>query len=222
MKAFITPSYTFTPGPSGSGTVDLSSISGFDVKKLSAIINQTRGVPIYATTVPNLKFTAASSGIITLFADTSDHLSTDILQVVYEDPALEEKLQAGNESLEDILAKLDASIAVTGTFWPETQPVSLASPVTVNQTALVASYQEIINLTSIAQTFTAPAGAKWCKVYAEDGNSANIRVKIGGTASTTSGLQLQPGRAEDFMVAGDVSVIAESGFDLRVNVHFGA
>jgi hypothetical protein len=100
-------------------------------------------------------------------------------------------------------------------------PVSLASipaaPV------LVPSYQEIINLTNTAQTFTAPSGAKWCKVQTDDTNAVNVRVKLGGAATTSSGMQFQPGRSEDFAVAGDISVIAESAVaNQKIYIIFGA
>lgn len=102
----------------------------------------------------------------------------------------------------------------------ETQPVSLASIPAAP--AMVASYQEIIDLTTVAQTFIAPAGAKWCKVQTDDTNSANVRVKIGGVATAASGMQFQPGRSEDYQAAGDVSVIAESGTNQKIYVQFGA
>lgn len=96
----------------------------------------------------------------------------------------------------------------------EIQPVSIAG--------LTPTYQEITDLTTSAQTFTAPAGAKWAKVMADDTNTVNIRVKIGGTATISSGLQFQAGRSEDFSAVGDISVIAESGTDQKIYVQFGA
>lgn len=85
MKSFITPTYTFTPGTSGAGTVDLSSIAGFDVKRLVAIINQTDGTTIYATGSPATRYTAEAAGVVTLFKDTSSMDAGDALQVIYED-----------------------------------------------------------------------------------------------------------------------------------------
>lgn len=87
---------------------------------------------------------------------------------------------------------------------------------------LTPTFQEITNLTTVAQTFTAPAGAKWMKISAGAQNTPNIRFKVGGTATTTSGIRLEPSRTEDLMAAGDVSVIAESGSGLYVCVIFGA
>jgi hypothetical protein len=85
MKAFITPAYTFTPGASGVGTVDLSAISGFDIKRLVAVINQTRGTIIYSTADASLKYVSVVSGVVTLSADTSLHNAADKLQIIYEE-----------------------------------------------------------------------------------------------------------------------------------------
>lgn len=84
MKSFIAPSYTFTPGASGVGTVNLSGISGFDIKYLVAVINQTRGVVIYSTGDTATRYTNLSGTTLTLNVDTSTHNSGDVLQVIYE------------------------------------------------------------------------------------------------------------------------------------------
>jgi hypothetical protein len=84
MKSFITPTYTFTPGAAGVGTVNLSGIADFNPQQLVAIINQTRGVTIYATGDTALRYTAVSGTTVTLNADTSTHSSGDSLQVIYE------------------------------------------------------------------------------------------------------------------------------------------
>ncbi len=77
-KAFISPTYTFTPGASGVGTVNLSGISAFDVKRLVAVVNQTRGVVIYATGSTSTRYTAVSGSTLTLFADTTGQNSADV------------------------------------------------------------------------------------------------------------------------------------------------
>ena len=92
MKSFLAPSYTFTPGASGVGTVNLSGIANFNIKFLVAVINQTRGIPIYATGSTDTRYTALSGitqngATLTLFADTTGHNSSDVLQVIYEDQA---------------------------------------------------------------------------------------------------------------------------------------
>lgn len=87
--------------------------------------------------------------------------------------------------------------------------------------APVASYQEDVSVTTSVETITAPVGAKWCKIQADDTNTGNMRVKIGGAASASSGIQFQPGRSEDFAVAGNISYCMESGSG-KIYVIFGA
>lgn len=131
------------------------------------------------------------------------------------------RLQRIAQRITSLIALLPASLgqkAMANSF-----AVAIASDqgsLAVTQTALTASFQEITNLTTSAQTFTAPAGAKWAKVM--NVGTENIRVKIGGAATIASGLRLEPGRSEDFMAAGNISVIAETGTNQEVAVQFGA
>ena len=136
MKSFIAPAYTFTPGASGVGTVDLSGISGFDKKFLVSIINQTSGIIIYSTASDTLKYTNVTGTTVTLFKDTSAMSSGDILQVIYEEQtsvlptgASTSALQTtGNASLASIDSKLTNPLPVSGSVlisnFPATQPVS--------------------------------------------------------------------------------------------------
>lgn len=84
MSGYITPNYTFTPGPSGAGTVDLHGIDNFDIKRLVAIVNQTTGAMIYSSGNSSCNYTNVSGKIITLKFDTSSQSSSDILQIVYD------------------------------------------------------------------------------------------------------------------------------------------
>jgi hypothetical protein len=108
MKSFTTPTYVFTPGASGVGTVNLSGISGFNIKNLVAVINQTRGVTIYATGGALTKYTALAGTTLTLFVDTSTHNGADVLQVIYE--VVGQKTMA--ESSPVVLASDSPSIAM--------------------------------------------------------------------------------------------------------------
>jgi hypothetical protein len=84
MKSFITPTYTFTPGAAGIGTLNLSGISNFDIKRLLAVINARTNTLIYNVLDSTLGYTSVLTTIITLDADTSAMLSTDPLQIVYD------------------------------------------------------------------------------------------------------------------------------------------
>ena len=147
MKSFIAPSYTFTPGASGVGSVNLSGISGFDVKYLVSIINQTRGEIIYSTASATLKFTNVTGTTVTLFKDTSAMNASDVLQVIYEvqsqvlptGAATEAKQDVGNSSLSSIDTKLPAQVGGkvpvdTGLVQSLTDAQLRATPVPVSGT----------------------------------------------------------------------------------------
>jgi len=129
MKQFTIPSYTFTPGASGVGTVNLSGISGFNVKYLVAVINQTRGVVIYSTGDTATRYTNLAGTTLTLNVDTSTHNSGDVLQVIYEvtaaDPLTDTQLRASAVPVSGTF--FQATQPVSGTFFQATQPVSIAS-----------------------------------------------------------------------------------------------
>lgn len=115
MKAFITPAYTFTPGAPGVGTLNLSGVSGFEIKRLVAVINQTAGKLIYSTGNEALRFTALAGTTLTLNADTATQNSADVLQVIYESP----DTFATQATLASLLTELQLKADLT-----ETQPVS--------------------------------------------------------------------------------------------------
>jgi hypothetical protein len=83
MKNYISPSYTFTPGGTGVGTVK-TGIRNFNIKFLIVILNVTREEIIYAPGLSGRGYTSISSDTITLEYSTSGHSSTDILQFLYE------------------------------------------------------------------------------------------------------------------------------------------
>lgn len=236
MKAFITPAYTFTPGATGVGIIDFSGIVDFDIKRLIAVINQTKGRVLYSTASPTTKYTDVSGSTITLFEDTTEMSALDSLQVIYEipdtfatstkqDEAVTALGSLATETTLTAIAALDFATETTLTSLDSKDFATEATLVEIRDSLagpLVPSYQEIVNLTNSVQTFTAPANAKWCKIMTEDTNSANIRVKIGGTATISSGMQFQPGRSEDYRIAGNISVIAESGTSQKISVQFGA
>jgi len=96
------------------------------------------------------------------------------------------------------------------------------SALSITQTALAASYQEDLTVSNSVETFTAPAGAKTVVIQAPSSNTVNLRVRLSGTATTTSGYVFEPGRSEVFPFSGNVSYIAESGSGQAINAHFGA
>jgi hypothetical protein len=87
MKEFITPRYVFSPGTPSVGFVDLVGIDDFDVARLVAIINQTRGIVIYSTASQSSKYTSVVGTKVYLNADTDAQSADDELQVIYNKEA---------------------------------------------------------------------------------------------------------------------------------------
>lgn len=150
MKQFIAPSYTFTPGASGVGTVNLSGISGFNIKYLVAVINQTRGVVIYSTGDTATRYTNLSGTTLTLNVDTSTHNSGDVLQVIYEvtstDPLTDSQLRAtavpvsgtvtANTGLTQPLTDAELRASAVPVSGPLTNTQLRASPVEIDAASL--------------------------------------------------------------------------------------
>jgi hypothetical protein len=84
MKSFITPKYTFTPGASGVGTLNLSGISSFDIKRLVAVINLNTNTLIYNVLDSTMGYTSVLDTTITLDSNTSAMSATDPLQIIYD------------------------------------------------------------------------------------------------------------------------------------------
>lgn len=72
-------------------------------------------------------------------------------------------------------------------------------------------FAEDLTVTTVAETFVAPAGAFACFIETKDSNPSNVRVKMGGVASTTSGIQFQAGRSEFYQGGSNVSYCNEVG-----------
>ena len=84
MKSFITPKYTFTPGASGVGTLNLSGINSFDIKRLVAVINLNTNTLIYNVLDSAMGYASVLDTTITLDSNTSAMSATDPLQIIYD------------------------------------------------------------------------------------------------------------------------------------------
>ena len=84
MKSFITPKYTFTPGASGVGTLNLSGINSFDIKRLVAVINLNTNTLIYNVLDSAMGYASVLDTTITLDSNTSSMSATDPLQIIYD------------------------------------------------------------------------------------------------------------------------------------------
>lgn len=205
MKKFIAPAYTFTPGASGVGTVDLSGIASFNIKYLVCIINQTDGIVIYSTASTTKGYTAVLGTVVTLQFDTTGMSSGDTLQVIYEDNGLEDDINS-------IDGKLPAALGQA------TMANSLAVVIASNQSTLPVTQGASTNgsntdsTVSTVITLSPPANSVGFILMNLDTSSANLRWRIGAVATSSSGQQLQPGRDTGFIpCAASISLCSESG-----------
>lgn len=115
-----------------------------------------------------------------------------------------------------------ASTAAVATDPALVVAISPNNPLTFNPSPNAAgSYAEITNLTTTAQTFTKPTNAVGFILETLSDNTVNVRYKIGATATTTSGMRMEPGRDTGYVpCAANISVIAESGTNQVVTVQW--
>ena len=146
MKDFSIIDYVFSPGASSVGYVDFIGATDFDITRVVAIINQTKGVVIYATGSTDTRY-------------TSTHSASDKLQIVYNSKkALTTSDSEGNEliRLMSRLVKImenqqacDAGqrqrISIDGGTLPSVTTVG-----TVTTCTTVSSVTSVVNQTSMA------------------------------------------------------------------------
>jgi hypothetical protein len=218
--------------PTGAATeVTLSSLEAKDFATETTLASLLTELQLKADLSETQPVSAASlplpSGAATATLQTSGNtLLGDLIETA---PSTDTASSGLNGRLQRIAQRISSLIALFPTsLGQKTMANSFSVALASDQSAIpvtgvtsVASYQEIINLTNVEQIFVAPVGAKWCKVMTDDDNAGSIRLKMGGTATASSGMIFQPGRSEDFQAVGDISVIAISGTGNRVQVIFG-
>lgn len=82
MKIVLT-SYSFAPA---ARQIDFSGFSGFDPRRLLAVVHAPTGRMIYAAGTPALGYTALAGSLLTLAFDTAAMGAADPLTVLYERP----------------------------------------------------------------------------------------------------------------------------------------
>lgn len=88
----------------------------------------------------------------------------------------------------------------------------LVLPAITTQNLSITYTEELAIGSGVAITVPVGASVKNIKIQADETNNANLRIKIGGTATASSGMQFQPGRSEDYVGGAlTLSVIAEAG-----------
>lgn len=221
MAIFVYPPVTLsvTPGPvsfvSNGTTTSVSENTGtpslskpLPVKILNSVgtvvsLPATLGSKSAATSLATTASTEdiARVGIITETAPATDTASS----------GLNGRLQRIAQRLTSLIGQLPATLGIkTAALSLSIAPASDAIFKTQDQTQ-TGLFDEDLTVSTAAETFTAPAGAFACLIQADDTNATNIRVKMGGAASATSGIQFQGGRSEFYQGGSNISYCAESG-----------
>lgn len=106
MKDFLVTDYVFSPGASTAGYVDFINMPDFDITRVVSIINQTRGIVIYATASADKKYSSISGNRVFLNFDTSSHSASDKLQVVYNSSKALKTQDTDQQELTKLLSRL--------------------------------------------------------------------------------------------------------------------
>lgn len=105
-KDFVVTDYVFSPGASGVGYVELYSLADFDITRVVSIINQTKGVIIYATGQGATRYTSVSGKKVYLYFNTSSHSASDKLQIIYNSSKALKTQDTDQQELTKLLSRL--------------------------------------------------------------------------------------------------------------------
>lgn len=180
--------------PSGALTVESTVISSALPTGASTSANQTLQL-------------AQETNINTVLGITSDAVATTDTGT-FSLIALTKRIA---QNITTMSAKLPAALGVQGSGASLSVVQASSSSFAVVDVVRVPTYAESLVITQAsAITLSAPATARTMKVQADNTNTVTLRYKVAATPTASSGHQLEPGRSEDWTVAGDVVVIAES------------
>lgn len=200
VKRYVSPQYNSDGALSVVATqgpiqYDLDG-TDTEVKKDTATASNTRALPVEVVGVLG----ADVIGSLTETAPATDTASS----------GLNGRLQRIAQRLTSLIALLPSSLgAKTGANSLSIVPASDAV-FTINTESQTGQFAEDLSVSTTPETFTAPAGAFAALIEADDTNTTNIRVKMGATAGTASGIQFQPGRSEMYEAGTDISYCTES------------
>ncbi|WP_267426370.1 hypothetical protein [Methylobacterium sp. GC_Met_2] len=199
MKTVLTSGYAFT---AATKTLDFTGSTGFDVRRLLAVLNLTRGALVYAVGTAGLGFsTLAGGNVLTLAFDTTAHANGDALMVLYDATST----AAQDSSLQSILTAL----GTLGTHADETTLLAkleavrllLANPALASGAATDATLQQI-KAALLAQI-------DFSTLFVTDGTSYYVRRESvnEGTSATTVTFETMSGAVASPVVANLTPII---------------
>lgn len=139
MRGALLSGYTFNPS---LRQVDLSGVSGFDPRRLLAIIHLPTNELVYAQGDDDLGASDITGAVVTLVYDTSVMQPTDLLAVLYDDGTLPLPIGAASEAKLEAVRALLAGSTVTADVSGTLAAGGVATPVAAN---LTRQFVEITN-----------------------------------------------------------------------------
>lgn len=139
MRGALLSGYTFNPS---LRQVDLSGVTGFDPRRLLAIIHLPTNELLYAQGDEDLGASDITGSVVTLLYDTGTMQPTDLLAVLYDDGTLPLPIGAASEAKLEAVRALLAGSTVTADASGTLAAGSVATPVAAN---LTRQFVEITN-----------------------------------------------------------------------------
>lgn len=165
-------------------------------------------VPVVLTAAQLITLTPLTTVTVTQATGTNLHAVVDS-SALPTGAATSANQTTANTSLSSIDGKITA--VNTGAVVVSSSALPSGAATSANQLNTSGSFVLNTTLTTVI-TETVPANSVGFILEASSSNAANIRWAIGATATTTSGMRLEPGRDTGFVPVGaNISVVAESG-----------
>lgn len=211
----LAKNYTFNPA---TRQITLSNTPTLKLEQILVITNVTDNIIIYNFAVPSLGGTIAAN-VLTLFYDTTAMSAGDALQIWLDtDDATQVAVVAGDNNIGNVdivsmpAVSINGTVPVSGTFYPATQPVSIASQPLPTGAATEATLAAV--KTAVETIDNAIAGTEMqVDIVTMPAISGTVTANIG----TTNGLALETTQAA-IKTAVELIDNAISGNEMQVDV----
>jgi hypothetical protein len=192
--------------PAISGTVTATNISSLpDIGGNSVIrsfvfgYDYTEDVPV-AVAIDNNDQSLLISGTVNAIIGSSIPAGTNRIGVVTIGGGTV-TIGAGTAQIGSVTASISGTVPVSGTFWPETQPVSLAATtvtISANPAGPLTTRFGSVTTANTSQLTAAVTNTAREYLFIQNISTGIVTVGIGFPSTTTQGIQLSPGSGMTF------------------------
>lgn len=197
-----------------------AAITGFALDATVAKLNITQGSALGSNT-GSMQQMVAIAGNPTYTEGTINPISQDLsgfLRVRAIGGSVDNADAVPVTAIPSHVASISHSYGFNGTSWDRLRSsitegllvkIGNTAAISTKETPQVASHVQSLTIDGVtAQSFTAPANARWVKIQADDDNLVNLKIAFGTTATATIGHKFAAGRSEDYSAVATISVIA--------------